>query len=89
MSLGLAQPAMAAIHELLARLASACRAHSEGRLPDEILGRLDNTIALTVQEPASESRNEALYSLTGMRAGLFPGAVPYLPHDPHQGRVAA
>ena len=80
---------MAAIDGLLARLATAFRAHVAGRLPDQLVGRLDATIALTLREPASEDRNEALIGLAGIRAGLFPEAAPYQPHQHEQRRVAA
>jgi uncharacterized membrane protein YccC len=85
----LSRRAMAAIDELLARLATAFRAHVAGRLPDQLVGRLDNTIASTLREPASEDRNEALIGLAGIRAGLFPQAAPYQPHEQEQRRVAA
>jgi uncharacterized membrane protein YccC len=77
----------AAINELFARLASVFRANAAGRLPDQLVGRLDGSIASTLREPASEDRNEALIDLAGIRAGLFPEAAPYQPHE--QGRVAA
>jgi uncharacterized membrane protein YccC len=81
--------AMADIDELLARLASAFRAHTGGRLPDDLVGRLDDTIALTLQGPASEDRNEAVIGLAGIRAGLFPDAAPYQPHEHEHRRMAA
>ncbi|HXO72934.1 MAG TPA: hypothetical protein VN838_28600, partial [Bradyrhizobium sp.] len=59
------------------------------RLPDELVGRLDTTIASTLRETASEDRNEALIGLAGVRAGLFPEATPYQPHAHEQRRVAA
>jgi hypothetical protein len=62
-----------------AYLASVCRTHPVVRLPDELVGRLDSTIASTLQEPASEERNEALVSLAGIRSGLFPEAPTYRP----------
>ena len=86
---GLAGSAMAAIDALLDRLASACRGNTVGRLPDELLGRLDETVASILREPASESRSEAVDSLAGIRTGLSPGGAPYHPHEPEQGRVAA
>ena len=86
---GLAGSAMAAIDALLDRLASACRAHTVGRLPDELLGRLDEAVASILREPASESRSDALDSLAGIRTGLFPGGAPYHPHEPEQRRIAA
>jgi uncharacterized membrane protein YccC len=85
----LAGSAMAAIDALLDRLASACRAHTVGRLPDELLGRLDEAVASILREPASESRSDALDSLAGIRTGLFPGGARYHPHEPEQRRVAA
>ena len=85
----LSRAAMAAIDELLARLASVCRTHMAGRLPDELAGRLDSTIAATLREPASEDRNEVVIGLAGIRTGLFPEAAPYQPHAHEQRRVAA
>jgi uncharacterized membrane protein YccC len=85
----LSRHAMAAVDGLLTRLASAFRADASGRLPDELVGRLDRTIASTLHEAASEDRNEALIGLVGIRAGLFPGAAPYQPHQHEQGRIAA
>jgi uncharacterized membrane protein YccC len=85
----LSRHAMADIDELLARLADAFRAHVAGRLPDELVGRLDSTIASTLREAASEDRNEALIDLAGIRAGLFPDAAPYQPQQQEPRRVAA
>ena len=82
---GLSRRTTAAIEELLARLASVFRTHAAGRLPDELVGRLDSTIASTLREPASEDRNEALIGLAGIRAGLFPEAAPYQPPERTQG----
>ena len=61
---------------MLARLASVCRTHTVGQLPDELVGQLDSTIASTLRESASEARNEALIGLAGIRSGLFPEAAP-------------
>jgi hypothetical protein len=85
----LSRHAMAAIDGLLTRLASAFRADAAGRLPDELVGRLDNTIASTLREAASVDRNEALIALAGIRAGLFPQAAPYQPHEHEHRRMAA
>ena len=85
----LSRVAMAAIDELLVHLASVFRAHAAGPLPDELVGRLDGTIASTLREAASEDRNEAVIGLAGIRAGLFPQAAPYQLHQHEQGRVAA
>jgi uncharacterized membrane protein YccC len=85
----LSRRAMADIDALLARLADAFRAHAAGRLPDELVGRLDATIASTLRETASEDRNEALIGLAGIRTGLFGEAAPYQPHQHEQRRVAA
>jgi uncharacterized membrane protein YccC len=88
-SLGLSGRTRTVIDALLARLASVCRVHQVGRLPDELIGRLDSTVASTLQEPASEERDETLVGLAGIRAGLFPEAAPYEPHVSEQRRVAA
>jgi uncharacterized membrane protein YccC len=85
----LSRRAMAAIDGLLGRLADAFRAHAGGRLPDELVERLDAAIASTLREGASEDRHEALIGLAGIRAGLFPEAKPYQPHEHEQGRMAA
>jgi uncharacterized membrane protein YccC len=85
----LSRRTMAAIDELFGRLASVFRANAAGRLPDQLVGRLDGSIASTLREPASEDRNEALIDLAGIRAGLFPEAAPYQPHKHEQRRVAA
>jgi uncharacterized membrane protein YccC len=85
----LSRRAMADIDGLLARLADAFRAHATGPLPDELVGRLDDAIASTLREPASEDRNTALIGLAGIRAGLFPDAAPYQPHEHEPRRMAA
>jgi uncharacterized membrane protein YccC len=81
--------AMADIDGLLARLAAAFGSHATGPLPEELIGRLDSTIASTLREAASEDRNEALIGLAGIRAGLFPDTAPYQPHEQEPGRAAA
>lgn len=86
---GLASSASTAIDDLLGRLAAACRTHTGGRLPHELLGRLDETIGSTLREPDSESRNDVIDGLAAIRSGLFPESVSYDPHAPEQGRVAA
>jgi uncharacterized membrane protein YccC len=78
-SVGLSRSARAAIEVLLARLALIFANRSVGRLPDELLGQLDSTIAFTLQEKASETRDAALVGLAGIRTGLFPEAPSYLP----------
>jgi uncharacterized membrane protein YccC len=88
-SFGLSRPARAAMQALLARLASVCRTHMVGRLPDELLGQLDSTIPFTLQEPASECRNEALIGLAGIRFGLFPEAPTYKPLQSEPREMAA
>jgi uncharacterized membrane protein YccC len=79
---------MADIDALLGRLAVVFQAHAAGPLPDELVERLDDTIASTLREAASEDRNEALIGLAGIRAGL-PEAAPYQPQQHEQRRVAA
>jgi uncharacterized membrane protein YccC len=88
-SLSLSRVAMAAIDDLLARLATVCRTHTADRLPNELVGRLDRAIASTLQDPPSEDRNGALIGLARIRSGLFPEAAPYEQHKQEQRRVAA
>jgi uncharacterized membrane protein YccC len=88
-SFGLSRPARAAIEALLARLASVFRIHTAGRLPNELVGQLDGTIAFTLQEPAGEARSDALIGLTGIRSGLFPEAPTYKPRESEPREMAA
>jgi uncharacterized membrane protein YccC len=88
-ALGLSHTAMAAIDDLLARLASILLAQPAGRLPDELVRSLDHTIASTLREAASEGRNEALLSLAGIRVGLFPEAPTYQPPQSEPREMAA
>jgi uncharacterized membrane protein YccC len=88
-SLGLSLPARAAIEALLARLASIFASRDAGQLPDDVLGQLDSTIPFTLQEPASEARNQALIALAGIRSGLFPEAPAYQPLPPEPREIAA
>jgi len=48
--------------------------HAAGPLPGGLVGRLDGTIAFTLQESAGETRDAALVGLAGVRSGLFPDA---------------
>jgi uncharacterized membrane protein YccC len=88
-SLGLSLPARAAIEALLARLTAIFADRSGGEVPDDVLGQLDGTIPFTLQEPASEARNQALIALAGIRSGLFPEARAYQPLPPHPREIAA
>jgi uncharacterized membrane protein YccC len=88
-SIGLSRSARAAIEALLARLASIFATRSAGRLPDDVLGQLDSTIPVTLQEPASPARSEALIALAGIRFGLFPEAPAYQPPQPETEEMAA
>jgi uncharacterized membrane protein YccC len=81
--------AMAVIDRLLGRLADAFQAHGAGPLPEDLAGRLDATIAATLRDPPGDGRNEVLIGLAGIRAGLFPEAAPYQPHQHEQVRIAA
>jgi uncharacterized membrane protein YccC len=85
----LSRRTMADIDDLLARLAAVFQTHEAGPLPDELVERLDDTIASTLREAASEDRNAALVGLAGIRAGLFSDAAPYHPHEHEQRRMAA
>jgi hypothetical protein len=88
-SLGLSGPARAAIEALLARLATACRTHTAGRLAEELREQLDSAIAFTLQELAGEARLKAIIGLAGIRCGLFPEAPAVQPHQIEQRRMAA
>ncbi|MFT6673459.1 MAG: hypothetical protein ACJAVZ_004957, partial [Afipia broomeae] len=77
------------IDALLDRLGSAFRTQTAGRLSSELVGPLDDAIAITLQEVASPARNEALIALTGMRFGLFPKTPEYEPHEPQEMRLIA
>jgi uncharacterized membrane protein YccC len=88
-SLGMSHAARCAIDELFTRLAALGRTHGVSRISAELVGHIDDTIASTLRDAASEQRNEALIGLAGIRAGLFPEAAPYQPHSHEQRRVAA
>jgi uncharacterized membrane protein YccC len=88
-SLGVSRSARAAIEALLARLAAIFATRSTARLPDELLGQLDDTIAFMLHEPAREARSEALIALAGIRFGLFPDAPIYHPLPPEPREMAA
>jgi uncharacterized membrane protein YccC len=88
-SFGLSRRTRAVIDAMLARLASVCQTHVVGRLPDEMVGQLDSTVAFTLQEPAGDARNEALIGLTGIRCALFPEAPRLEPHETEQRRMVA
>jgi uncharacterized membrane protein YccC len=79
----------ALIDAFLAHLASVCRIHTVGRLPDELVGQLDRTIAFTLQESAGEARDQALIGLAGVRSGLFPESATYEPQEVEHRTMAA
>jgi uncharacterized membrane protein YccC len=76
-SFGLSRRTRAAIEAFLARLASLARTHTAGPLPDGLVQQLDSTIALTLQDPSLEGRDEVLMGLAGIRPGLFPESPAY------------
>ncbi|MBP0111751.1 MULTISPECIES: FUSC family protein [Bradyrhizobium] len=88
-SLGLSRCARAATEAFFARLAPICRTHTAGALPDDLVGQLDGTIALTLQESRSEARDDVLVGLTGVRSGLFPESPAYQPQQIESGTIAA
>jgi uncharacterized membrane protein YccC len=88
-SLGLSRRTRAAIEAFLARLASICRTHTTGPLPDALIGQLDDTIASTLQEPSGEARDQVLMGLAGVRSGLFPESAAYQPHEVEHRTIAA
>ncbi|QHO76259.1 hypothetical protein ACH79_30305 [Bradyrhizobium sp. CCBAU 051011] len=86
---GLSRRTRAAIEAFLARLASICRAQPTGRLPDALIGQLDDTIAFTLRDSSGEAHDEVLVSLAGIRSGLFPESPPYQPQEIEQRTIAA
>jgi uncharacterized membrane protein YccC len=88
-SLGLSLPARAAIEALLARLAATLGSPDAGQRPDDVLGQLDSTIPFTLREPASETRDQALIALAGIRSSLFPNSPAYQPLPPEPREIAA
>ena len=87
--LGLSRHARAAIEACLARLASICRTHTTGPLPDGLVGQLDDTIASTLQQSSGEARDQVLMGLAGVRSGLFPESPAYQPRDIEHRTIAA
>jgi uncharacterized membrane protein YccC len=86
--LDLSLPARSAIEMLLARLAAIFATPGAG-ISDDVLGQLDNTIPFTLREPASETRDQAVIALAGIRSGLFPEAPAYQPLSPEPREIAA
>jgi uncharacterized membrane protein YccC len=88
-SFALSRRTRAVIDAFLTRLASVCRTHTVGQLPDELVGQLDTTIASTLQESPGELRDQALIGLAGVRSGLFPGSTAYKPQEVEHRTIAA
>jgi uncharacterized membrane protein YccC len=88
-SFGLSRRARAAIEAFFARVASICRTHTAGPLPDGLVGQLDDTIAFTLQESPSEARDQVLVDLAGVRSGLFPESPAYQPQQIEHRTIAA
>jgi uncharacterized membrane protein YccC len=88
-SLDLSRYTRAAIEAFFARVASICRTHTTGPLPDGFVGQLDGTIALTLQESPSEARDQVLMGLAGARSGFFPESPAYQPQQIEQRTIAA
>jgi uncharacterized membrane protein YccC len=88
-SRGLSLTTRAAIEALLARIAAILATAGANQLPHDVLGQLDSTIPFTLREPASETRNQAIVALAGIRSGLFPEAPAYRPSPPEPREMAA
>jgi uncharacterized membrane protein YccC len=86
---GLSRRTLARIDDMLARLASDCRAHTGGPLPYDLVRSLDMAMAAALHEPAGNTRNAALMGLIGIRCGLFPEARADQLHVLDQRRLAA
>jgi uncharacterized membrane protein YccC len=88
-SLDLSRQTRAAIEAFFAGVASICRTHPAGPLPDGLVGQLDGTIAFTLQESPSEARDQVLMGLAGVRSGLFPESPAYQPQQIEHRTIAA
>ena len=88
-SFGLSGRAKVVIDTFFAQLSGVCRTGTVGQLPEELTAQLDTTIAFTLQELPGAVRDSALIGLAGVRAGLFPEAPAYQPHELEPGRMAA
>jgi uncharacterized membrane protein YccC len=80
---------LAAIDDMLDQLAGVSRAHVSGRLPADLLARIDLALAEALNEPDAEVRQDTLLGLTGIRRGLFPDAAAYRPQAPDPWSLAA
>src|ERR1700754_2451197 len=85
---GLSRRTRSAIDAFLAYLASVCRGDMINQLPGKLLGQLDGTVALALQESPGEPRDQALIGLAGIRSGLFPQSPTYQPQDVEHRTIA-
>jgi uncharacterized membrane protein YccC len=88
-TLGLSRNTRAVVEAFFARLSLICRTHTTGPLPDALIGQLDDTIALTLQESSGGARDQVLMGLAGVRSGLFPESPAYRPQKIEQRTIAA
>jgi uncharacterized membrane protein YccC len=78
----LAPRTLRAMDGMLDQLALACRRHTGGPMPPELLRRIDLALTEAMTEPSGGVREDALIGLVGIRRGLFPNARAYRPETP-------
>src|SRR5882757_6119325 len=87
----LAPQTLRAVDDMLDQLAIACRRHSSGPMPPELLARIDLALTEAMTQSDDDVRGDALIGLVGIRRGLFPDALTYQPAftDPSTCRTVA
>jgi uncharacterized membrane protein YccC len=87
----LAPQTLRAVDDMLDQLAVACRRHSSGPMPPELLARIDVALTEAMTQSDDDVRGDALIGLVGIRRGLFPDALTYRPEytDPSTSRILA
>jgi uncharacterized membrane protein YccC len=87
----LAPQTLRAVDDMLDQLAVACRRHSSGPMPPELLARIDVALTEAMTQSDDDVRGDALIGLVGIRRGLFPDALTYQPEytDPSTCRTVA
>lgn len=75
----LALQTLRALDDMLDQLAVACRRHSSGPMPPELLARIDVALTEAMNQSDDDVRGDALIGLVGIRRGLFPDALTHQP----------
>jgi hypothetical protein len=87
----LAPQTLRALDDMLDQLAVACRRHSRGPMPSELLARIDVALTEAMTQSDDDVRGDALIGLVGIRRSLFPDALTYQPEytDPSTSGILA